>query len=142
VAAKKAAALLACRRSLGNMRCDMSSFSQAVKAVLSAAADEFVTFKSELTSALTAVQADAKQANERYVSEAKERRRLHNVVAELKGNIRVFCRIRPASRDELSAGDKIGITPVVTFRVSDVALALLMSHNIRTLMYRTTRNCS
>jgi Microtubule binding len=91
----------------------MSSFSECVKSAFRTAALEFVTFKAELTTALSAVQADAKQANERYVNESKERRRLHNVVAELKGNIRVFCRIRPASRDELSAGDKIGITPVV-----------------------------
>ena len=30
-----------------------------------------------------------------------ERRRLHNLVLELKGNIRVYCRIRPINQNEL-----------------------------------------
>lgn len=76
-------------------------------------AADFNDFSSQFLSALASMNASATQANERYLKELKERRRLHNVVAELKGNIRVFCRIRPASRDELSTGDKIGITTVV-----------------------------
>jgi len=35
----------------------------------------------------------------------KERRRLHNEILELKGNIRVFCRMRPFLKNELKAGE-------------------------------------
>jgi kinesin family protein C1 len=36
----------------------------------------------------------------RILSEEKIRRELHNTIQELKGNIRVFCRVRPCSKDE------------------------------------------
>jgi len=37
---------------------------------------------------------------DKYVAEAAERKRLHNLVLELKGNIRVFCRVRPKLQHE------------------------------------------
>ncbi|KAK9054792.1 hypothetical protein SSX86_025871 [Deinandra increscens subsp. villosa] len=43
--------------------------------------------------------------------ECSERRRLYNEVIELKGNIRVFCRCRPLSADEIAKGS----TSVVDF---------------------------
>ena len=74
-------------------------------------AGDFSTFKTDLLKTVATIQQDAVTANDRYIRESKERKRLHNLVAELKGNIRVFCRVRPANRDELASGDKIGITP-------------------------------
>jgi kinesin family protein C1 len=45
-------------------------------------------------------------AAQRQVSEGEaQRRRLHNALQELKGNIRVFCRVRPARESE-AAGDQ------------------------------------
>ena len=38
----------------------------------------------------------AAEANEKLIKEETLRRKLHNQVQELKGNIRVFCRVRPA----------------------------------------------
>jgi hypothetical protein len=35
-----------------------------------------------------------------YRKEMKERRRLFNIIQELKGNIRVYCRVRPLSPEE------------------------------------------
>lgn len=50
----------------------------------------------------------ASEANEKLVREETLRRRLHNQVQELKGNIRVFCRARPAlPSDPLDATAKI-----------------------------------
>lgn len=37
-------------------------------------------------------------------SETKERRVLHNIVEDMKGKIRVFCRVRPPSENELANG--------------------------------------
>ena len=41
-----------------------------------------------------------------YQREAVERRRLHNLVQELRGNIRVYVRVKPVTRDEAVAGAK------------------------------------
>ncbi|XP_062231318.1 kinesin-like protein KIN-14J [Phragmites australis] len=40
----------------------------------------------------------------KYMDECAERRRLYNELIELRGNIRVFCRCRPLSADEVSRG--------------------------------------
>jgi hypothetical protein len=45
-----------------------------------------------------------------YDHELLERKRLHNVVEDMKGKIRVFCRVRPMNDDEL----KMSSLPVVT----------------------------
>ena len=41
---------------------------------------------------------------DKYKKEAKERKRLHNIIVELKGNIRVFCRVRPVGDREVKSG--------------------------------------
>ncbi|KAJ2720443.1 kinesin-like nuclear fusion protein [Coemansia sp. Benny D115] len=41
--------------------------------------------------------------------EESTRRRLHNTIQELKGNIRVFCRVRPLSVEEKDAADALPI---------------------------------
>jgi kinesin family protein C2/C3 len=43
--------------------------------------------------------------SKRYRAEIMERRALHNAVQELKGNIRVYARVRPMLREELEAGE-------------------------------------
>ncbi|KAJ1262775.1 hypothetical protein BS78_09G135800 [Paspalum vaginatum] len=40
----------------------------------------------------------------KYTEECAERRRLYNELIELRGNIRVFCRCRPLSSDEITRG--------------------------------------
>lgn len=44
---------------------------------------------------------------ESYQRELKERKRLFNLVQELKGNIRVLCRVRPMSKTEIANGCKL-----------------------------------
>lgn len=52
----------------------------------------FVDLETRLQNALRATA----EANEKLRKEESLRRKLHNQVQELKGNIRVFCRVRPA----------------------------------------------
>lgn len=40
----------------------------------------------------------------KYHEECSERKKLYNEVIELKGNIRVFCRCRPLTEDEIEKG--------------------------------------
>uniref|UniRef100_UPI00358FCAFC carboxy-terminal kinesin 2-like n=1 Tax=Myxine glutinosa TaxID=7769 RepID=UPI00358FCAFC len=47
---------------------------------------------------------------EKIQSQEMERRRLHNIVEELKGNIRVFCRVRPFMRSEENSFEHIELT--------------------------------
>ncbi|KAF1315762.1 Kinesin-like protein, partial [Globisporangium splendens] len=44
---------------------------------------------------------------ENYKREMKERKRLFNLMQELKGDIRVLCRVRPISKTEISNGSKM-----------------------------------
>ena len=43
-------------------------------------------------------------AQERYLQESAQRRALHNQLVDVKGAIRVFCRVRPLSARERQAG--------------------------------------
>ncbi|KAK3022736.1 hypothetical protein RJ639_045601 [Escallonia herrerae] len=61
----------------------------------------------ELNKMILGVQALVAQCEDlkvKYSEEQAKRRKLHNQVEEAKGNIRVFCRCRPLSKAEASAG--------------------------------------
>ena len=45
----------------------------------------------------------------RYVEEAAQRRALHNQLVDLKGAIRVFCRVRPLLAKEKAAHQTTGL---------------------------------
>lgn len=53
-------------------------------------------------------EAEVVSMREQAREDAKQRRKLHNMIQELKGNIRVFCRVRPPVRHEVEAlGDHL-----------------------------------
>ena len=54
----------------------------------------------------------AKECQEKLRTEETLRRKLHNQVQELKGNIRVFCRVRPALDDSADEQAKISFPDV------------------------------
>ncbi|KAL4146912.1 hypothetical protein PRNP1_010668 [Phytophthora ramorum] len=86
---------------------------------------DLVTLKSQVTAQQQQVPVMAKQLTEKiiqrvqkqadamagvvdnYKREMKERKRLFNLVQELKGNIRVLCRVRPISKSEVAQGSKM-----------------------------------
>jgi len=58
-------------------------------------------FAGGLIGRLKSMQREMGSINERYMKEMMERKKLHNVIQELKGNIRVYMRCRPPHRKEL-----------------------------------------
>ena len=40
----------------------------------------------------------------KYKEEMKKRKRLHNELEDMKGKIRVYCRVRPMSKSEIEKG--------------------------------------
>mmetsp|Transcript_67162 Transcript_67162/g.160536 ORF Transcript_67162/g.160536 Transcript_67162/m.160536 type:complete len:820 (+) Transcript_67162:147-2606(+) len=61
--------------------------------------------ETSIVGALAGVTGKMAEAETRLKKEVTERKRLHNLVQELKGNIRVFCRVRPMSNKNLENGD-------------------------------------
>ena len=61
-----------------------------------------------------------------------ERRRLHNVIQELKGNIRVFCRIRPFLPHELKKGGESAVSSHIEFDDSDDTKIFVNDSNTNT----------
>lgn len=58
-----------------------------------------------------------KELERRYIKEMKLRKRLHNELVDLKGNIRVYCRVRPfISEDGVGVSSQ---TPTIAFDHSD-----------------------
>ncbi|XP_050388067.1 kinesin-like protein KIN-14R [Argentina anserina] len=71
----------------------------------------------ELNNMISAVQglvAECEDLKMKYNEEQVKRKKLFNEVQEAKGNIRVFCRCRPLSKEEITAGCKA----VVDFEVA------------------------
>jgi len=52
------------------------------------------------------------------------RRKLHNAVLALKGNIRVFCRVRPLSQSEKEGHEDVALAPVASGDLSGRGLEL------------------
>ncbi|TMW64335.1 hypothetical protein Poli38472_012957 [Pythium oligandrum] len=63
-------------------------------------------------------QAEKAKVAELYAHELQTRRKLHNRLMELQGNIRVFCRVRPIQAVELKSEQS---SPAVFFRDNDAA---------------------
>ncbi|TYZ57941.1 hypothetical protein PybrP1_003569 [[Pythium] brassicae (nom. inval.)] len=107
------------RRQLQKQKTDMS----ALKTQVAAQNQQFPVLAKQLTDKIT--QRVQKQTDamagvvENYKREMKERKRLFNLVQELKGNIRVLCRVRPISKPEISSGSKM----VCKFTNEEITLA-------------------
>ncbi|KAL5217241.1 hypothetical protein ABZP36_017925 [Zizania latifolia] len=82
------------------------------QALLSLEAHDCANAVPDLSKMIRAVQALVAQCEYlklKYYEEMAKRKKLHNIVQETKGNIRVFCRCRPLSKDETSSGYKCAV---------------------------------
>jgi hypothetical protein len=70
---------------------DLDDFGSTIQALMSRG----------LLTRIKKVEEDVRVAYGKYHKEMAERKRLHNLVQELKGNIRVFMRCRPPTTKEL-----------------------------------------
>lgn len=75
----------------GNSRKDLTDFGKAIRAEYSAL----------ITQRLRAVAMENKEMRDKYIREMMERKKLHNIIQELKGNIRVYMRCRPPTAREI-----------------------------------------
>ena len=82
---------------------ELSSSRAGIEAELDAARHQIAALLKECAASLEI----QKEMKGKMVSGESERRRLHNQVQELKGNIRVFCRMRPLLGEESERGDDI-----------------------------------
>ena len=55
---------------------------------------------------------------QRIKQEVSERKRLHNLVEDMKGKVRVFCRVRPLSKSEQERNCKSSVAVIDEFNVS------------------------
>jgi len=96
---------------------ELSSSRAAVEASLAGAKHELEAFRAQVAALTSECSDKAKSIEECFAREEKqaeklrweetERRRLHNIIQELKGNIRVFCRLRPLLGAEKDDGEDI-----------------------------------
>ena len=89
---------------------DLESQIAALKAKLQAAQAEIISRSmqcDELTNKLTEANIIIEDLKTKLQEGETIRRKLHNTVQELKGNIRVFCRIRPLMMTEIPKGSTL-----------------------------------
>lgn len=65
----------------------------------------------------TEIESHYKPLADRLKEESAERKRLFNQLQEIKGNIRVFCRVRPLTNEEQTRGEKDCVSYVSSFYV-------------------------
>ena len=96
------------RATHAGIRGDMLEVRRSVSDLVGRAGEEINAHVARIAGAM---QSEMERAGAKLKKEVVERRRLHNLVQELKGNIRVFCRVRPLSQKDVAAGQR----PAVTF---------------------------
>ena len=93
---------------LSSSRAGIEAALSGTKAELEAARSQIMELRRESEEKTRQIQAGLELQEEMKAKmrwEETERRRLHNMVQELKGNIRVFCRMRPLLGEEKETGD-------------------------------------
>eukprot|EP00741_Cyanophora_paradoxa_P025102 tig00000342_g24230.t1 len=105
----------AVRTALGGSRATVRALRGELAELGAAAGRDLAAGCGQILTAVSQQAAELANARARYAREIRERRKLYNELQELRGNIRVFVRVRPLSAAELAGGAR----PVVEFPQSD-----------------------
>ncbi|XP_072024813.1 kinesin-like protein KIFC3 [Amphiura filiformis] len=92
--------------------------------------------KDEIGEALAGVTEHNRELTERYHREMTLRKKYHNELIDLKGNIRVFCRVRPIIKED---GTGILAKSVISFDTADDGILFVNNNKGRTTMYEADR---
>jgi len=76
-----------------------------IQKMLSTIPNEIALVSEQLSKRMSKQLATFQGLADKYKREYRERKRLFNIVQELRGNIRVFCRVRPISSEESKNGN-------------------------------------
>lgn len=93
-----------------------STLEQASTMDMEGELESMMILKEQLAVALQ----DARQHGIRetdLIEAERQRRKIHNVIEDRKGSIRVFCRFRPMSQKEMQQGDRRVVTPLDSMSV-------------------------
>jgi len=80
------------KKNTASMRAELNEYKSSIKTQLGGA----------LVGKINSMQEQLQKVNGWYLKELAERKKLHNVIQELKGNIRVFMRCRPPTKKEIA----------------------------------------
>uniref|UniRef100_A0A7S2RFI6 Kinesin motor domain-containing protein n=1 Tax=Mucochytrium quahogii TaxID=96639 RepID=A0A7S2RFI6_9STRA len=98
---------------LGSLKFEFADLSNDFRASYSSSAANFNTWARELCERVQKHESAQKELEGKFLKESKRRRELLNTVHNLKGNIRVMCRIRPIlSADFEKEDSEIAVEPV------------------------------
>uniref|UniRef100_A0A8C6KYM3 Kinesin-like protein n=1 Tax=Nothobranchius furzeri TaxID=105023 RepID=A0A8C6KYM3_NOTFU len=87
--------------------------------------------KQEICQVISQVSSTSQDLLQKYKREMNLRKKIHNELVRLKGNIRVFCRVRPVSQDEQDSADS---RTVLSFD-SDDSDVLYISNKGKTMTF-------
>ncbi|XP_048829161.1 kinesin-like protein KIFC3 isoform X2 [Brienomyrus brachyistius] len=121
--------LLTLQPALRTLTCDYNSLKRQVLDFPLMLKKAIAEAKQEISQVIEEVNAANQELLRKYKREMNLRKKYHNELVRLKGNIRVFCRVRPVSQGELNEDKN-----VVTFDPNDDAV-LQLSNKGKPLMF-------
>jgi len=101
---QEAEALIAAEEKKEQLIAGLKKVMEEVKEVDTTSIEKLVAAKAKLSDAITSAK-EACVAEVNLADAELRRRKIHNGIEDLKGSIRVFCRVRPLSKKEVTQGD-------------------------------------
>ena len=105
-------------RELANVKAQLADRTQQYEAAQSHASQTSVSFaatEADLRAQLSRAESALAEVREARLTDELHRKSLHRTIQDLKGSIRVFCRIRPLSTDATAMQDDMDAAAVPTF---------------------------